>query len=354
MVLGGSYLCGCKNLQFEKGILVMGVKVSDIMLELATGDASVHDAYIQEAMGQVKVSAAIYNAAKQIAMLDDEDREDIVQECAEAGLPSDREGALALVYEAVEHEIIGTCRHLYSESAKIDEVASKETAPLKAISALAKACGVKTNMNGSKEYAAELATAVIKNKDINLKGGARFCKASSAKRLTKNFIQAASLLCNAFCIDTSALFEDDTISTVVSAPVSSKPRKNSNGETECSLDYVVSTIGNAGEYLKNPTLEESDYTTSISKNDIATVITCNFAAAKVAKFIKNKLGKDGGKVEKLVKAVVKKSVKKNGITSAAETLGSTVAEINHNLFQLSKNIIKAYNDSISALMESQN
>ena len=52
--------------------------------------------------------------------------------------------------------------------------------------------------------------------------------------------------------------------------------------------------------------------------------------------------------------VVKKSVKKNGITSAAETLGSTVAEINHNLFQLSKNIIKAYNDSISALMESQN
>ena len=40
----------------------MGVKVSDIMLDLATGDASVHDAYIQEAMGQVKVSAAIYNA----------------------------------------------------------------------------------------------------------------------------------------------------------------------------------------------------------------------------------------------------------------------------------------------------
>ena len=84
----------------------------------------------------------------------------------------------------------------------------------------------------------------------------------------------------------------------------------------------------------------------LTKKDVEKAISATLETVKeeVAK---------GGKVQ-VVKAVVKKSVKKNGITSAAETLGSTVAEINHNLFQLSKNIIKAYNDSISALMESQN
>ena len=332
----------------------MGVKVSDIMLDLATGDASIHDAYIQEAMGQVKVSAAIYNAAKQIAMLDDEDRSSIVQECAEAGLPSDKDGAMALVYEAVERELIGTCRHLYSESAKIEETSSKPTAPLGAVNALAKACGVKTTLNGTKEYAAELANTVVKNGGINLSGGVKFCKAASAKKLTKNLIQGASLICNAFCINTDELFNDDTVAVVVSAPVTTKPRKGSDGEDSCDLSYITGAIKNAGKFVKDTDLSDSDYTTKITKNDLATVITCNFAAAKVAKFIKSKLGENGSKVEKKIKSVVKKSANKENISGAAEDLSSSVSEINKNLCTLCSNTIKAFNDSISALMESQN
>lgn len=332
------------------------MKVSDIMLDLATGDASVHDAYIQEAMGQVKVSAAIYDAAKMIASLDDSERPQIVQEAADAGLPSDREGALELVYESVEHELIGTCRHLYAESAKLDETASKATTPLAAVNALAKACGVKTTLNGTKEYAGELAAAVIKNKDINLKGGAKFCKAGAAKKLTRNLIQGTSLICNAFGISTDDLFKDDTVSAVVAAPVSTKPKKKADGKDDCSLAYMTSAIKSAGKYVKDNDVSEGDYTTSISKNDIATVITCNFAAAKTAKFIKSKLGEDGGKVEKKISKAAKACSKK-GISGDAEDLNcpdTGIKAINEDLCALCKNLIEAFNNSIYSLLEAKN
>lgn len=341
----------------------MGIKVSDVMLDLATGDASIHDAYVQEAMGQVKVSAAIYNAATKIASLDDSDRSQIVQEAADAGLPSDREGSINLAYEAVERELIGTCRHLYAESAKIDETASKPTTPLAAVNALAKACGVKSTLNGTKEYAVELANAVVKNKDIDLKGNVRFCKAASAKKLTKNLIQGISLLANAFGINTDELFDDDTVSTVVSAPVSTKPKKNEDGTDKCDLAYMASAVKSAGKYVDDVTLSDSDYTSTISKNDIATVITCNFAAAKVAKFIKGKLGENGEKIEKKISKAVKSCKNSKNISGSADDLNkccdvdgnkSLIVKINEDLSTLCSNLIKAFNDSISALMESQN
>ena len=43
------------------------MKVSDLMLDLATGDSSVHDAFIQEAAGKVAVSNAIFQAAYKIS-----------------------------------------------------------------------------------------------------------------------------------------------------------------------------------------------------------------------------------------------------------------------------------------------
>lgn len=329
------------------------MKVSDIMLDLATGDASVHDAYIQEAMGQVNVSAAIYDAAKMIASLDDSERTQIVQEAADAGLPSDREGAIELVYESVAHELIGTARHLYAESAKMDETASKATTPLAAVNALAKACGVKTTLNGTKEYAGELATAVVKNKDIDLKGGAKFCKAATAKKLTRNLIQGTALIANAFGISTDKLFDDDTVSAVVAAPVSTKPKKKEDGKDNCCLSYITSALKSAGKYLKDNDVNDSDYTTTITKNDLATVITCNFAAAKAAKFIKSNID---GKVEKKAEKAVAACKKKGHISGDAEDLNcpeTGIKAINADLEKLNKNLIEAFNNSIYSLLESK-
>lgn len=336
------------------------MKVSDIMLDLATGDASVHDAYIQEAMGQVKVSAAIYNAAKQIALLDDSERSQIVQEAAEAGLPYDRENSIRLMYESVARELIGTSRHAYMEMAKLEETGSKPTAPLGAVNVLAKACGVKQTMNGSVDYASELANAVVSKGEIDLKHAGKFLKAKSAKKYTSNLIQGIGLLCNAFCIDTKSLFDDDTIKAIVAAPVSTKPGKDEDGKDDCSVSYITSAIKSGGKYVKDCEISESDYTGSISKNDLATVITCNFAAAKLAKFAKSKFGENGSKVESMInKAISKKS--KSSVSGDIEDLNekgdggkSAIVEFNDNLFKLNKNLIEGFNNSIYSLMEAKN
>ena len=326
------------------------MKVSDILLDLATGDASVHDAYIQESMGQVKVSAAIYDAAKMIASLDDSERTEIVQEAADAGLPSDREGAINLIYESVEHELIGTCRHFYAEMAKTSEDAEKPTSPLKAIEALAKMSGLTEKLSATKEYSEKLASTGIKNKDIKLKDGAKFCKGSAAKKLTKAMLQGTSLIANAFGISTDALFDDDTVSTVLPSPVIVKAKKDEDGSEKCCLSTISSAIEQANKYLKDNDLSDSDYTENISKNDLASVLVCYFASLKASKFLKSKID---GKAEAKCSKAVKACQKKGHVSADADALiesESGVKAVNENLNTLNKNLIKAFHDSIDSFI----
>ena len=255
----------------------MNVKVSDVMLDLATGDASQYDAFVQEAVGQVRVSAAYFNAGMNIASLSDSERSEIVQESAfvDSGLPSDVEGAIELVQEAVSRELVGTCRHLYMEASKIAETADKATSPLGAVNSLAKACGVKTTLNGTKEYAEELAKAVVANKDIDLKNGSKFLKAGAARKHTKNLAQAMCLISRAFCISCESVCEDATVKAVTGDLMCGKCDKD-----EWTLAAMISNIKAAGKFLNGAEISESDYTTKITKNDLATTIACNFALAK--------------------------------------------------------------------------
>jgi hypothetical protein len=327
------------------------MKVSDIMLDLETGDASVHDAYIQESYGQVKVSAAIYDAAKKIASLDDSEKTDVFQEAAtEAGLPTDRDGAIALMYEATERELVGTCRHLYQEAAKIDEAYSKPTSPLAGLNKLGKVCGVKSSLNGSKAYAAEFAQAVMKNKDLNLKGGAKFLKAGAAKSASKALINGVVQIANAFGIDCETLFSDETVYAVVPAPKNSKCSKG-----DCDISYMVGCIKNAGSDVKGAGISESDYTTSVTKNDVATVVTCNFAVAKTAKFIKSKFGENGAKLEARASAAMKKLNKKkvSGDIEDANEKGNGAKEINGDIQKLVSELITGFNNSFYSLLQAK-
>ncbi len=334
----------------------MKVKVSDVMLDLATGDASQYDAFVQEAVGQVRVSAAYFNAGMDIASLSDSDRSEIVQESAfvDSGLPSDRDGAIELVYESVQRELVGTCRHLYMEAAKIAETADKATTPLGAVNALAKKCGVKTTLNGTKEYAEELAKAVVANKDIDLKNGSKFLSAKAAKKHTKNLAQAMCLISRAYCISCESVCDDPTVKAVAGDLLCGKCDKD-----EWTLAAMVSNIKAAGKFLNGAEITESDYTTKITKNDLATTIACNFALAKVAKFIKSKFGEDGGKAEALANKAINKCNKKSVSGDAADANEKTAAgkneivEINENLCKLTKELIAGFNNSIYSLVEAK-
>lgn len=338
----------------------MGTRISDIMLDLATGDASIHDAYIQESMGQVKVSAAIYDAAAQISALSDSDRQQIVQEAASAGLPSDKEGSLNLVFESVQNELLGTCRHLYTEMAKIDERATKATTPYAAMNAVAKQFGCQRTLDGTLEYAMEYASAVVKGEKLELSEGTRCVKGSAAKKLTANLIQGVALILNALCVDTDKLFDKKEIKAIVPAPVSTKCDKDEDGKDDPSLGYMAGALSAAKKYVKNKDFKESDYTTSPSKEDIATVTACDTAVTKLATFVKSKLGDYKGEyTEETIKKTIAKCNKKK-VSSAAEELNekndkneSKIVSLNKDLHELCTNLIKAFNDCTDSVITSK-
>lgn len=331
------------------------MKVSDIMLDLATGDASMHDAYIQEAMGQVKVSSALYDAGLAIAEADDSERESFVQEAADAGLPIDREGAITLINEAVERELIGTSRHIYSESAKGSSMISKDTSPIKAINALGQHYGVKGSLKDVKAYAAAVATAAVPKGKLSVH---KVIKAGAAKKATANLIQAYVLAANAFGISTEDVKNCPICSTVTSSIASATPRKDADGKADCSLSYITDTLKHATKYTSKG-ITESDFTTEASKADIAGLITCYYAYGQISKNIKSKFGEDGAKVEARIRKAVKAASGK--VSSAAGELNekggdntSLIVDFNKGLHDLAEQLLAAFNDSISSIMEAKN
>jgi len=318
------------------------MKVSDIMLDLETGDASVHDAYVQEAMGQVNVSAAIYDAAKNIASLEPSEMTEVIQEAAtNAGLPTDREKAIELMYEAVERELIGTCRHLYQEACIFVEYAEKATSPNKALNMLAKKCGAKVTINPSLEYAKTFAKAVTGGKSSVQLEGERFVTGASAKAAAATVIKAFANLAEGCCISVpDSFYENDSVKAIVPALAKTKSEDGKR-----SLSYMSGNLGNAADALVNADnkLKKTD---SASVNDIAMVMCAWFAVYAVADGIK----KSGGvKSEKQISAAVKEQDKKK-VSGAAEECNKKCPEVNKKLQAACKTLIGAFGDAFLSLI----
>ena len=83
----------------------MVMKVSDLILDMATGDASAEDVHIQEALGRINVSSSIFEAAYNISELPSEDISFVQEAADKQGLPTDKEGSVGVSVEAVNQEL---------------------------------------------------------------------------------------------------------------------------------------------------------------------------------------------------------------------------------------------------------
>lgn len=355
----------------------MGIKISDILLDLGSGDASVHDAYIQEAVGQVNVSAAIFEYACGVADMDDSERETIVQEAANAGLPSDQDQAVELAYECVSNALCSTFRHIYSESALVQEAFTGSTSPMKAIIAFAKKFGVKdTDLTGGRDQANKIAEALCSKRQFKVKGGEAFIKPDAIKKLTSRYINGTSLVMNAYCTDTDDLYSDNypAVKDLISAPVQIKCKPGFEMSTldEAMKKIVAMTKGKTDkDFLTEAYLKDQP----ISKDDIATMLLCYMAWGQAGEYFKKKLtdqgkagieraikkgvagAKDAGRaISKPVRALLGKP--NDGPSNMSKVEGpslaersSTLEEMNQNFQTLGKTLKKAFNDSLAAVIE---
>lgn len=341
----------------------MKVKVSDIMLDLNTGDASVHDAFIQEAFSQVNVSSKMYDMAESTFYLDDAERQRVIQEgvLQEAGYPTDKEGALELVYESVEHELTGLAHQLYTEMCKIHERATKPTSPYGAMNALAKSLGCPMTLDGSLEYAMEYAKAVSEGKkSVKLKPGTRYLKGKSAVNKTKNLIQGVCILANALGFDTKKFLNSKAIKAVLPDGLTTDVGKDEDGKPCCSLAHCSAACKTAGSFLKKAKFGENDFTTNPSQDDIAKVEACDTAVSNLADFIKGKLDEDGKNVDARIKKACKNNCNKKKIPDAAKDLNeksetgtAKIVEVAKGLREACADFVEEFNNCAAAIIETK-
>ena len=204
----------------------MSIKFSDVLLDLDTGDASMHDVHVKEAMGKINVSSAIFEYAAKLAECPENSA--FVQEAAaaaeESGLPSSPSEGKGLATAAVSQELIGFYDVVVENAKKVKSAADRD---MKAIIGLGKKYGISTSAASSGNFmisfAKPLAEALVRDFAANRKSKnyirfARdiFPKASESEKLIFAYGNAMARLAAVFGISLGECIEDPTVQEVLS------------------------------------------------------------------------------------------------------------------------------------------
>ena len=101
-------------------------KYTELMLDVACGDASEYDAYIEQAIGKINVSNAIFALESKIAELPEDGDFMCIQEAADAGLPANKADATGASCEAVRQQVVAFYDLVLNTAKKVKEACDKD------------------------------------------------------------------------------------------------------------------------------------------------------------------------------------------------------------------------------------
>ncbi len=199
---------------------------SDILLDLDTGDASMHDVHTKEAQGKVNVASAIFEYAA--ALAESSENSEFVQEAAdaaaEAGLPTSPSEGSGLATEAVAQELIAFYDVVVNNAKKVKSAADRD---MKAIIGLGKKYGISTSAASSGNFmtafAKPLAQALIRDHATDRKRSNKltfakgiFPSESGAENLIFNYGNSMARLAAVFGMSIGECIDDPTVQDVLS------------------------------------------------------------------------------------------------------------------------------------------
>ena len=113
--------------------------LTELMLDIAAGDASVDDAHIQECMGHININARKFAAAYSISDYPDDLPSIIVEAAANAKLPTDKDEAKEVANTAVIQGLSAFYNLMIATAKKVRASTERE---LRAYAALGKKYGI--------------------------------------------------------------------------------------------------------------------------------------------------------------------------------------------------------------------
>jgi len=327
----------------------MSMKLKDLMLDLATGDASSNDPYIAEAAGQVNVASAYFEAASMINELAENDDLQVVQEVAKAGLPTNEEGSATLGCTAVKKGMEGLFKVIRETADKVKKQAEKD---MKCVLTVAKKYGVSApsgKEDFAKDFAAPFAKAVAekKGKVISLSGN-QFIKAKYADDIAKSYAKGMCYLLHAYGYDISEVFSDST----VSKEIGKSPKSGECSTLACAADCLA----DGAKLIKFDDIsKDKHYTDTIKTSDLEAVVTDLYILTAVSSAVSDAVkGQDSSakaNVDDLIEACRDSDRK---INKATTKIGDNMKEWSSNVQSITNVAAKAFTDSVYAFTEALN
>jgi len=347
------------------------MKFTDLMLDMATGDASIYDAYIQEAVGKINVSHAYFEAACKISELPEGEDFMIVQEAADAGMPTDNNGATGVANEAVVQELSAFFDLIVVTAKKVKQGVDKN---YKALIGLGKGLGVTTNGSDFLEgFAKPFAVAVtnkrgksvgasIKRGAVNSieLGSAKFLAPANFKKFAKNYAQAMTKFLAAYGLSIGEAFNDP----IVKKYTGSAAKTDKGINIHDISNQICSGIGQIID-KKETSDHGSEYRTNVSQKDIYEFVSCVYVIKQISDAVVSVAGGKG--VKKNVASAISNAMGgssdvtnkrgtrvKKSVSSAAHDVDECIRAATPKMTEVADNIVSGYSDSVYALVKAVN
>ena len=327
------------------------MKLTDLMLDMATGDASGHDVMIEYYMGKINVSNVVFEACAKVEALDNAGAYDdnFIQEAADAGLPSENVGATAQANAAAGTSVEAFYDLVVAAARKLKESTGKDW---KAIAALGKKMGVALGDAKDENFVDAFARPVAqkicaggkKGKSVSLSGKA-FVTANYARNFTSSYCNGIAKILSAYGIGmdydcpVTKNFVGDLSKIVPCADTSD----SCVHQAAQAITHGAKLIKGEGKFSKTDNATVKDI-----ENYIVAVYVLQGFSGKVIERAGNKSTRKSavGKLNAIIGDTNKK-----GISHAAKNITKTIGDKAGAIKEATDDASKAFTDSVYALTE---
>lgn len=310
----------------------MATKVSDLILDMETGDACLEDAYIASAKGKIAVSHAIFEAAYKNCELPDDGNFVCYQESAEAGIPTKTDAAASTACEAVVRELSAYYDAVVATAKKVKDAAEKD---LKTLIAVGKKVGVSMSENFESGFAEPLGKAVVTSRRLDV-SDKKFLKGRSSVGLAKDYTKGMCYTMAAFGVK---LDVNPSVKNFTGC---------GEGKTASCLKTLESALSDGGRAMRTG---DGHTTDSVKASDITDLAMAVWAVANVADAVL-KAGKGGKKeADSFIRSCCKGDAKPGKISRTCESINADIKKYMGNLEAIGNAISSGFTDSVYVLMQ---
>lgn len=320
---------------------------TELMLDIASGDASTDDAMMQECLGHINISAREFAAAYSISEYPDDLPSIIVEAAENAKLPTNKDEAKEVANTAVIQGLSAFYNLMIATAKKVRASTERE---LRAYAALGKKYGISFDKhNFLTGFLNPLCSAVEKDGLLGKLDDRSFIKGKYAARMVENYGKGMANLMSGYGLSIDNVFGDSVVGLIV--------RNNFSGKkTIKDLRDVESNMSTGGKQLNfDKTLDKkTHYQDYVKIVDFKMLAISIFALSQISEAIIAALGNAATKksaMNNMKKLFDEASNGNKRVVRSVESISDGTKEWSENLSKLATNMTGAFTDSSYELLK---